>query len=182
MSKRLLLVVALIAASPRALRAQYSDEADSSMTFRPPIAAWASLGLGSGQIHGVNSGSLAVTVRGNVSAGPLLLTYRGSDIGPFPGYGQGVREDGVLVGVRTGGHHLFVSSALGYTAVGPYQSCDACGAERVSPRVSALAYDLMAHAAYIVAGLDVSLSGAIGPSRVTYSAFTVGLELGWLGR
>jgi hypothetical protein len=53
--------------------------------------------------------------------------------------------------------------------------------QRVNPRVGALAYDLVVHANCIFGGVGGSFSGSVGPSGVTHSALTVGLELGWFG-
>jgi hypothetical protein len=114
--------------------------------------------------------------------GALLLTYRGSDLGPLFAAGDGVRGDAALLGVRTGGRMVFGSAALGYARAAHYYSCDGCGAGRMDPGVGALAYDLMGHANYIVPGIAVSFSGNIGPSRVAYSAITLELELGWFGK
>jgi hypothetical protein len=181
MSKRFLLVVALIAASPRALRAQYSDEADSSNT-RNPIAGWVALGLGSGHLRGGNGGLFTSVTRANVSVGPWLLTHRESDAGPFMDAGKGVREDALLLGMRTNWRRIFASGALGYGRASSYHQCDQCGMTRVDPRVGTFAYDVGIHANLVVPGIYASISGSTGPSAVSYSAFTVGLELGWFGR
>jgi hypothetical protein len=121
-------------------------------------------------------------IRANLSVGSLLFTYRGSDVGPFIGTGAGVRDDAALVGVRTGGRRLFGSAALGYARATPYQQCDQCGVTREDPGVGVLAYDVTAHANYIIPGIAVSVSGNLGPSRAAYSAITVELELGWFGK
>jgi hypothetical protein len=182
MSRRSILLLALIAAGSHAARAQSPDDTDSSTASRFPIAVWGSLGLGQGSVHGGNNGMLGVVTRGNVSIGPWLLTYRGSDVGPYFGTGNGVRDDGVLVGLRTGGRRLFGSAALGYVRASSYHQCDQCGREQVNPSVGAFAYDVTLHANYVIAGIQASLSGSTGPSGVKYSALTVGLELGWFGQ
>jgi hypothetical protein len=184
MSQRLILLLALIATGPHAARAQSPDDADSSTAGRYPVAVWGSLGIGTGKLRGANGGSAVGVIRGNVSVGPLLLTYRGSDVGLFlfPGSGDGVREDGALVGLRTDGRRIFASAALGFAGASTYHVCDGCGAQRVDPRVGVLAYDVMIHANYLVPGIHASLSGSVGPARVTHYATTIGLELGWFGQ
>jgi hypothetical protein len=112
----------------------------------------------------------------------LLLSYRGSDVGPFMGSGNGVRDEAALLGVRSGGRRLFGSAAIGYARAAHYYTCDGCGMGIVDTGVGVLAYDVMAHANIIVPGIAVSFSGNIGPSRVAYSAVTFALELGWFGK
>ena len=59
---------------------------------------------------------------------------------------------------------------------------DAGVPRKVSPSVAALAYDYTVHANAVKAGVAASLSGLVGPSGVTYTAFTLTVELGWFGR
>jgi hypothetical protein len=176
-------LLALSVAGPHIARAQsLGDTATVVAPTSRPIAAWASVGLGSGAVHGTAGGLLAGMVRAHVSVGSLLLTYRGSDVGPFIAAGDGVSDDAVLAGVRTRGRRLFASTALGYARASHYHQCDGCGVTTVDPGVGVLAYELAMHANLVVPGIAVSFSGNIGPSRVRYSAFTVALELGWFGR
>jgi hypothetical protein len=114
--------------------------------------------------------------------GPLLLAYRGSDVGPLIAAGPGVHGDAALLGVRAGGRRVFGSAALGYARATSYHQCDQCGVTRVDPSVGVLAYDVTGHANYIVPGIAASFSGNIGPSRAAYSAITFELELGWFGK
>ena len=181
MSQRLLLLVALIAVCAPDARAQSPADADTATDSSRPVAVWASLELGQGHVSGVPNGINAAILRGNVSVGPWLLTYRGSEVGPLLGTGDGVREDGALIGLRTRGHRLFASAALGYEGASTYHLCDGCSMQRVNPRVGALAYDLVAHANFVFGGVSGSFSGSVGPSGVTHSALTVGFELGWFG-
>jgi hypothetical protein len=173
----------LIAAVPHVALAQSAvDSSEVVPHASRAIAAWASVGFGPGQVHGSGSGALAGEIRVNVSVGSLLLMYRGSDVGPFIGAGDGVRDDAALLGVRAGGRRLFGSASLGYARAAHYHACDGCGAPYVDSGVGVLAYDVTGHANYIVPGIAVSLSGDLGPSRAAYSALTVGLELGWFGK
>lgn len=180
---RVAFVALLVAVCPHAARTQVLVDS-SSVVSRPsrPIAAWASVGLGSGHVHAEPNGMLTGVIRANMSVGSLLLTYRGSDLGPFISAGTGVRDEAVLVGARTGGRRLFGSVALGYARATPYHQCDQCGVTTVDPGVGVLAYDVTMHANVIVPGIAAAFSGNIGPSRARYSAITVGLELGWFGR
>jgi hypothetical protein len=176
-------LVALIAVWPRVALAQSTVDSSKVVPHsKHPIAAWASVGLGPGQVRGSGSGAVADEIRANVAVGSLLFTYRSSDAGPFIGSGDGVRDDAALVGVLAGGRRLFASASLGYARAAHYHQCDGCGRGLVDPGVGVLAFDVTGHANYIVPGIAVSFSGNIGPSRVAYSALTFALELGWFGK
>lgn len=176
-----LLTVVLV--MPRATAAQSaSDTTTIARRWREPVAAWGSVGLGTGNTQAQGGGGVAGVVRGNVSIGPWLVTYRGSDVGPFISAGSGVRDAGILAGMRTGGHRLFGSAALGYARANPYHQSDNSSYATVAPSVGALAYDFTLHANAYVPGIALSMSGDIGPSNSTYSAFTLSVELGWFGR
>lgn len=123
---------------------------------------------------------VASAVRGTVTVGPALLTYRDEDVGPFMTGGSGVQSDALLVGVRTGHRRLFASLAGGYAKAASYHQCDNCG-RKVAPRVDAFAYDAMLHANAVVAGLAVGVSGLLGASGIAHTDFTISLELGWFG-
>lgn len=122
--------------------------------------------------------------RANVSVGPLLLTYRTSDLGPpFGNGGTGVRDQAILAGLRTGGHRAFGSAALGYARAEQYETGGAqCSAPQACTHAGAMAVDLSLHVNWLVPGLAVSYSGTVGPAPVAYSAYTLALELGWFGR
>lgn len=166
------LVAMIVMAGPHTLRAQTPTSG-----WQPDLAAWGSVGVGSGSISGI-----AGVSRENISVGPVLLSVRQTDIGPFISAGPGVRDNGVLFGVRTGGHRLFGSGALGYSRATPFHQCDTCGYTTTGATESGLAYDFMLHANALVPGLAASFSGVIGSQRINYSAFTIGVELGWFGR
>ena len=174
---RALAVLLAVVAVPRTASAQF--ESETAPRFSVPVAAWGSVGLGPGNPPDHRSG-VAGIVRANASAGPFLLGYRYTDAGPFISAGSGVREKGVLAGVRTGGHRLFGSAALGYARSTPYYQSDNNGPTD-SPSAGVLAYDATVHANAYVVGLALSLSGGIGRSNVTYSAVTLSLEAGWFG-
>ena len=184
MSRRSLspiLLIALLVAHPRAASAQSpSDTSASSASPHRPTAVWLSVGLGPGSKVGHNDTEISAVFRANVSTGPLLFTYRSSDISPGD-FGDGVRDDALLAGLRTGGHRLFAAAALGYARAAPYHECN-CGDESSpAPRAGGLAYDLTLHANARVPGIALSMSGTAGGARVSYRVFTVALEFGWFG-
>lgn len=174
-----LLFVALVV--PRDAAAQLTADTTSVPIPWRSVAAWGSLALGTGETRAQGGGGVAGIACANVSVGPWLLTYRNSDVGPFISAGSGVRDKGILAGMRTGGHRLFGSAALGYARANPYHQSDNSSYATVAPSVGVLAYDATLHANAYVAGIALSLSGAIGPSHTAYSAFTVGVEAGWFG-
>lgn len=166
-------------AAPQVIGAQSLRDTTAIATR---VAAWGSVALGTGDTRAQGgSGGLAGVVRANVSVGPWLVTYRGSDVGPFISAGSGVRDAGILAGMRSGGHRLFGSAAIGYARANAYHQSDNASYPDVAPSVGVLAYDATLHANAYVAGIALSMSGAVGPSHTTYSAFTVGVELGWFG-
>lgn len=55
------------------------------------------------------------------------------------------------------------------------------GGSSVGTHSRAFAYDLSAHGAYRLAGLELALSGVAGGSQRSYIALTLGLDIGWLG-
>lgn len=176
-------LLAFVLAIPRALPAQSAaDGASSTVGAHPLVAVWASAGLGPGSTQERGGGDVAGVVRANVSVGPWLITYRGGDVGPFMTAGGGVRDAGILVGARTGGHRLFASAALGYARANAYHQSDNSSYPDVAPSVGALAYDFTMHANAYVPGIALSFYGDVGPSHATYSAFTISAELGWFGR
>jgi hypothetical protein len=174
-------LLALIVVFPHTARAQ--SGVDSSTARAPAsrrIAIWASLGLGGGSVHESDNGTIGGVFAAHASVGRLLLTYRTSDMSSFFG-GPGVRDHALLAGVRTGGRRLFGSAAAGYGLATHYFDFES-GTRTEEPRTGVLAYQLALHGNLLVPGLALSYSGALGSSRVTYSALTLALELGWFGR
>ena len=125
---------------------------------------------------------VAGALRASVSAGPWLVTYRDSDVGPFISAGSGVRDRSLLAGVRSNGHRAFATAAVGFASAQPYHQSDNQSTPDLAPSVGALAYEVSLHANAYVPGLAVSMFGALGPRTSKYSAFTLSLELGWFGR
>jgi hypothetical protein len=173
---------ALVGTSPRLLTAQSSADASRAPVHLPSVGLWGSFGLGNGQLARSSTSQFTAIGKVNLSVGPAMLSFRTSDIGPFIAAGDGVRDNGLLGGVRTGWRHLFGSAALGFANASHYHECDQCGVTDVSPSVGVMVYDVTAHANLFVLGVAASFSGIVGPERVRYSAFTVGLEAGWFGR
>jgi hypothetical protein len=159
---------------------------DSSVDAVPrlalPVAAWASASLGPGSVGKSPAGGVASALSGTLSVGPLLVIVRGSDVGPYMSAGDGVNASSVLVGARTSGSRLFASGALGLSRARHYHECDQCGYRTTDSPSDALAYDVTLHANAYVVGLALSLSGNAGSGVASYSAVTLGVELGWFGR
>jgi hypothetical protein len=167
--------------SPRLVNAQSPDHPPVSVAQLHP-AFWGSIQLGSGRVASTSSSGLAGVAKVNLSLGPVVLAFRNSDVDPLWSRVDGVRDNGLLGGVRTGGRRLFGSAALGFANASRYRvPCDGCRTA-VDPSEDAMTYDISAHANLRVFGLAASFSGIASPSRVRYSAFTVGLEAGWFGR
>ena len=171
--------VAFVVVLPRSVLAQSSPD---SASWYSSVAAWGSGGIGAGSTQDPLGGGVAAVARGAVSVGPLLLMYRASDVGPFISAGSGVRSAAVLAGVRTRGHRVFESAALGYARASPYHQSDNSSYPTVAPSVTVLAYDVSFHVNAVVAGLALSISGDVGPQHSTNSVVTLSLELGWFGR
>lgn len=178
------LLLALVVTMPVTCLAQSATETVANEAIWPDnLTAWASVGLGTGNTGAVDGSSdIAGVLRATASVGPWLATYRTGDIGPFISAGSGVRDNGVLAGMRTGGHRIFASAAVGYARATPYHQSDNSSYPTIAPSVGALAYELTLHANAVVPGLALSMFGDIGPARSSYSAFTVSVELGWFGR
>jgi hypothetical protein len=165
--------------SPRLLAAQASVDTAPPPVHIPRVALWGSAELGNAHIASVSTIHGAAIATINLSVGPVMLSFR--DAGPFIGIGDFVRDDGLLAGVRTSGRRLFGSAELGFANASHHHECDGCGASRVEPSVGVMVYDVSAHANLLVVGAAASFSGIVGPARVRYSAFTLGLEAGWFG-
>lgn len=166
--------------SPASQAQSPADTTSSAWTKSWPVAAWVSGGLGVGFIDASPDNQIAQIVRVNVSAGPLLLTYRQSDAGPFES-GDGVRDGAMLVGVRSSGRRLFAAGALGYAEARPYHRCECSGGPEFERQAHGLAYDVTLHANAVIPGVAVSFSGVTLAPRARYMAFTLALELGWFG-
>lgn len=168
--------------TPRRLAAQASVDTLLPPVHIPRIALWCSAGFGNAHIASTPTVQSAAVAKINLSVGPAVLAFRASDAGPFyPGGGDGVRDSGLLAGVRTGGRRIFGSAALGFGNASHYHDCDTCGHEDVEPSVGVMVYDVTVHANLLVIGAAASFSGIAGPERVRYSVFTLGIEAGWFG-
>jgi hypothetical protein len=121
-----------------------------------------SLGGGIAASHGMVLGMIRVTDSEQLFAGP------------------GVRDNALLIGLRSRGDHLFVVGAVGIDRATAFETGDA-GTSTGAPQ-TAFAYDLSAHADILAAGLALAVSGVVGPQRTSYVAVTLGAELGWFGR
>ena len=142
---------------------------------------WDSMGSGNAHLPSISRSQVAFVGKMNLSVGPVVLSYRNSDAGPFIGGGDGVRDSGLLGGVRTGGRRIFGAAALGFANANHYHKCDGCDPTRVGPSAGVMVYDVTAHANLLVIGAAASFSGIVGPERVKYSVLTLELEAGWFG-
>jgi hypothetical protein len=178
-----LLATALVA-TPRPGHAKVAaDTSPLSNRVTSPINAWASAGLGPGEMQANNNGVIAGLLRGTVSVGPWLASYRVTDISPFLSSGNGIIDNAFLVGLRSDGRRLFASAEVGYSHTNPYYSAsmDAGGRRSFQGSQSAMAFDLGLHATVDLAGVSLALSGAVGPARSTYAMTSLSVELGWFG-
>lgn len=110
-----------------------------------------------------------------------MVTYRAVDVGPFIAAGDGVHDNALLAGVRSGGKRLFASAQLGYANAHAYHKSDS-DVSVDQPSDNMLAYDATLHADALYGGLAASIAGALGPARSSYVTFTLSAELGWFGR
>lgn len=141
------------------------------------------MAAGPGSVSGSASGLVAGVLKTTVSVGSLMLSIRTSDVtGIFTGP-RGVREAAMLAGVRTGGRRAFASAALGLSRAQEAHGVGLdCGPSRDCPYRTAVAFDLGVHANLLVPGVHAAFTGVAGPSKVSYTAVVVGLELGWFGQ
>jgi hypothetical protein len=148
--------------------------------------AWAfgRLGGASGAPGAVatSGGGVLTSAGGGVAAsyGTLVGMLRATDSEQLF-VGPGVRDNALLVGVRSRADHLFVACAVGIDRATAFQTTDGSGTITGSPQ-TAFAYDISAHADFRVVGIALAISGVVGPQRTSYVAVTLGPEFGWFGR
>lgn len=140
-----------------------------------PQRGWLYLGLGRGSIKE----SLAGTIGGSYSAGPLMLTLRRSEARQW--YGDGIDETAFLIGARSAGPRGFVSAQLGPSAVHRFHTCDCSGNDWTGPTHGAIAFDAAVQANWIIPGIGFDLFGDLLPSSHRYAALAVMVQLGWFG-
>ena len=91
---------------------------------------------------------------------------------------SGEQDYAVLAGVRSRGDRLFVVGAAGLAQSERTDLRNSFGV--LTPeRKLAPAFDLSAHADYVVVGLSLNVSGVLGPPSARYIAASLGVELGW---
>ena len=129
-----------------------------------------------------SGGGVLTSLGGGVAAsyGPLLGMVRVTDSEQLF-VGPGVRDDALLVGVRSRDDHLFAAGAVGIARATAFQTTDGSGTITGSPRTT-FGYDGSVHAAFRAAGIALSVSGVVGPQKTSYVAVALGVELGWFGR
>ena len=140
-----------------------------------PQRGWLFVGLGRGSIKE----SLAGTLGGSYSTGPLMFTVRRS--GAEQLFGDGVDETAFLMGVRSGGTRSFVSAQLGGSSVHRFHTCDCSGNNSTGAAHFGFAFDVAAQANAVVPGIGLDLFGDLSPPSHRYIAFAVMVQLGWFG-
>lgn len=168
---------------PGALAAQFAPDTLAVVKTRLPVAAWVAFGAGPGTVSGSSTGLLAGAARVNLSVGAMLLTARTSEVGPVFSAGPRVRDNALLAGLRSADRRVFATGAVGVASAQRVRDgTTSCGPAQDCPRVTALTWDVGFHANYIVPGISASWSGVGGAGSVSYSAFSLAVELGWFGR
>jgi hypothetical protein len=179
-------IIGLSATVSVPVRAQDSTAATPAAQAPRPVLVWLSGGLGPAYYRN----SDAIALRGSVSFsyGRAVLVARATDaFDGIDGY-TSTKESSVLGGLRVGGPHLYLITAVGAAKVRwEDNSCSSFSCGPGVPPVDELdrmgmAYDVGVHLGKWIAGLAVNLSGVTGPSRGRLTAFTVSIELGWFGR
>ena len=136
-----------------------------------------------GRLGGASGAPGAVATSGGgvaASYGTLVGMARATDSEQLF-VGPGVRDNALLVGVRSRADHLFVAGVVGIDRATAFQTTDGSGTITGS-RQTAFAYDISAHADFRVVGIALAVSGVVGPQKTSYVAVTVGPEVGWFGR
>ena len=118
-------------------------------------------------------------LRANVSVGPLVVTWRHTDVNRFES-DAGMRDDALLAGLRTDNRRLFATIAAGYAVARPKGDCG-CGAAGLTRRTSGLAYDVGIHANALLFGAAMSFSGIVFAPKASYLMVNLGVEAGWFG-
>jgi hypothetical protein len=177
-----LAVVALVVASsltaqPTRRPAPTTDSSASSQApDRWPHRAWISGGLGLGTWP---YGSLAGIISGWYSGGAVAIGVRAANVGQW--FGEQRSDRAFLVGARTRGNHGFLLGALGAGQVSSSRTCDGPCTGLTRPSASALTYSVEAHGNLEIAGVGLTMFGALGAASTRYNAFALTLNFGWFG-
>jgi hypothetical protein len=128
-----------------------------------------------------NGGGVLTSLSGGVAASYGMLIGMVRVTGSQQLFdGPGVVDEALLAGVRSSGDHFFVTGAAGIAQATPSVSGDAGTTNGAAQ--AAFAYDFAGHAGFRVAALSLAVSGVAGPSKTSYVALSLGVELGWFGR
>ena len=141
-----------------------------------PQRAWLFAGLGTGTVKG----SLAGTIGGSYSPGPLIFTVRRSEAAQW--FGDAIDDAAFLVGVRSAGHRNFVSAQLGLAAVHRSHTCDCSGNDWTGPTHGGLAFDVAVQGNWVIPGVGFDVFGDLFPSSHRYAGVAVMVQLGWFGQ
>lgn len=156
---------------------------DSSAVQAPspnawPQRAWISGGLGLGTWP---DGSIGGIFSAWYSAGPIAIGVRNGTAGQLIGEQRGDRA--FLVGARTRGDRGFLLGALGVGPVSSSRTCDGpCTPLPPRPSAKAAVYSVDAHANLELAGVGLTMFGALGPDTIRYNAFALTVNFGWFGK
>jgi hypothetical protein len=133
---------------------------------------WLSAGVGAN-----TAGAIGLNVNLNYSYGRGLLTIRTAEAEHL--FGDGVEDQSVMAGLRTVGHAVVFTGALGAARARHFHNC-ACGTPTSDAPTAALALQTGVHANAGIAGGGLTVSGVVGPRAVHYALLTLDLQLGWL--
>jgi hypothetical protein len=144
-----------------------------------PQRAWISVGLGPSVWPG---SAIAGVLSGWYSAGIGAVGVRaGSASQLFSGEQRGDRA--FLIGARSRGDRGFLLGALGIGRVSSSRTCDGpCSGGLTRPKTRVAVYSVEAHANLELAGVGLTMFGALGPDTIRYEAFALTLNFGWFGK
>ena len=144
-----------------------------------PQRAWLSVGLGPGTSP---NASLGGVLSGWYSVGIAAVGVRTSSVGQIL-VGEQRSDRAFLVGARTRGDRGFLLGALGIGRVSSSRTCDGpCSQPLPRPSARAAAYSVEGHANLELAGVGLTVFGALGPETIGFNAFALTVNFGWFGK
>ena len=180
---RLSVLCALLLGHTFAAAAQTEPQAPPAVAPTSSIGFWVSGGLGSGDFHETSgiSGRASATLTLNQVA--VMLRTTGSFEG-IDGHTDHA-ETSLLFGGRFGGKYLFVIPAVGLGKARwaddhctAHFQCTPAEAAQYEDEGRVVAFDIGVHAARLVAGVALNITGVAGSTKRNLLAMVVSLELG----